>query len=326
MLVRNSNAIFIKKRMKVTQGWTSLSLLPWNFQFENSKEFTLNEWMNQSCCSSVSCCLIEGEWMNIWSEKSQVKFAWTTIDKDELFNFSMKKGNFKLKLLDRAKIWPFWRNFPPKWPNFAIQNVVECPVQRKFVLFEAPKNYLAKLCQGLGFNISHGAQACHRWATIVVKQQQLWSRLSSNQGIAIWLHITRIFPIELSIPRLARDECRDWRFMSLRSLVSVEVFEVDSILTNLHRGTKSYETPSLHCRHCWSSRQRHHGRSSVHRPAASAPLPDSSSFFQQRPISVYNTPVQDCLWDAGLLMSSFRYGFVVLHIKVDATSRNKKLS
>jgi hypothetical protein len=25
------------------------------------------------------------------------------------------------------------------------------------------------------------------------------------------------------------------------------------------------------------------------------PLPDSSSFFQQRPMSVYNTPVQDCL-------------------------------
>jgi hypothetical protein len=30
--------------MKVTQGWISLSLLPWNFQFENSKEFTFNEW------------------------------------------------------------------------------------------------------------------------------------------------------------------------------------------------------------------------------------------------------------------------------------------
>ncbi len=136
------------------------------------------------------------------------------------------------------------------------------------------------------------------------QQQQLWSRLSSNQGIAIWLHITRVFPIELSIPRLARDECRDWRFMSLRSLVSVEVFEVDSILTNLHRGTKLYETPCLHCRHFWSSHHGHHGRSSVHRPAASAPLPDSSSFFQQRPISVYNTPVQDCLWDAGLLRAA----------------------
>jgi hypothetical protein len=52
----------------------------------------------------------------------------------------MKKETSNLKLLDRARILPFWRNFPPKWPNFAIQNVVECPVQRKFVLFEAPKN------------------------------------------------------------------------------------------------------------------------------------------------------------------------------------------
>jgi hypothetical protein len=41
-------------------------------------------------------------------------------------------------------------------------------------------------------------------------------------------------------------------------------------------------------------------------------------------MSVYNTPVQDCLCDAGLLMSRFSYGFRVLHIKVDAMSRNKK--
>jgi hypothetical protein len=78
--------------------------------------------------------------MSILSEKSQVKFAVTRIDKDELCNFSMKKEASNLKLLDRQKIWPFWRNFPPKWPNFVIQNIVECPVQRKFVLFEAPKN------------------------------------------------------------------------------------------------------------------------------------------------------------------------------------------
>jgi hypothetical protein len=71
--------------------------------------------------------------MNIWSEKSQVKFASTRIYKDELFNFSMKKETSNLMLLNRAKIWTFCRNFPPKWPNFAIQNVVECPVQRKFV-------------------------------------------------------------------------------------------------------------------------------------------------------------------------------------------------
>jgi hypothetical protein len=38
---------FLIKRMKVTQAWISLSLLPWNFQFENSKEFTFNERMNE---------------------------------------------------------------------------------------------------------------------------------------------------------------------------------------------------------------------------------------------------------------------------------------
>ncbi len=52
----------------------------------------------------------------------------------------MKKETSNLKLLDRQKILPFWRTFFPKWPNFAIQIVVECPVQRKFVSFEAPKN------------------------------------------------------------------------------------------------------------------------------------------------------------------------------------------
>jgi hypothetical protein len=63
----------------------------------------------------------------------------------------------------------------------------------------------------------------------------------------------------------------------------------------------------------------------VHRPTASAPLPDSYSFFQQRPMSVYNTPVQDCLWVAGLLMNSCSYRFTVLHVKVDTMSRNKKI-
>jgi hypothetical protein len=52
----------------------------------------------------------------------------------------MKKKASNLKLLDRQKIWPFWRNFPAKWPNFVIQNVAESLVQTKFVLFEAPKN------------------------------------------------------------------------------------------------------------------------------------------------------------------------------------------
>jgi hypothetical protein len=47
MLVCNSNAKNLLKRVKVTQGRISLSLLPWKFQFENSKEFILNESMNE---------------------------------------------------------------------------------------------------------------------------------------------------------------------------------------------------------------------------------------------------------------------------------------
>jgi hypothetical protein len=40
-----------------------------------------------------------------------------------------------LKLLDRAKSPPL----TSKWPIFC-QNIVECPVERKFVLFEVPKD------------------------------------------------------------------------------------------------------------------------------------------------------------------------------------------